>query len=138
MPQPPMPHPFTDHSLFRCLDVSYLLHCPDYVNNTVLTIPCHLGHAPYNLFAASVSSTTSVSLFGIAHNDAHEIDIDVYTHQLLSNPDQPGTAHFHSNLSHTHDCYCDCSVCCCVSSHPQKASQLYMILTYCISSSLQY
>src|SRR5258708_5513464 len=111
MPQPPMPHPFTDCSLFRCLDVSYLLHCPDYMNNTV-TIPCHLGHAPYNL------------LF--------------YTHQLLSNPDQPGTAHFHSNISHTCDCYCDCGVCHCVSSHPQKASQLYMILTYCISSSLQY
>ena len=75
MPQPPMPHSFTDHSLFRCLDVSYLLHWPDYVNNTVLTIPCHLGHAPYSLFAASVSSTTSVSLFGGAHNDAHEIDV---------------------------------------------------------------
>jgi len=50
---------------------------PDYVNNAVLTVPGHLGHAPYNLFAASM----------------------FYTHQLLSNPDQPGTAHFRSNLS---------------------------------------
>ena len=40
---------------------------PDYVNNAVLTVPGHLGHAPYNLFAASVSSTISVSLFGVAH-----------------------------------------------------------------------
>ena len=40
---------------------------PDYMNSTVLTIPGHLGHAPYNLFTASVSSTTSVSLFGGAH-----------------------------------------------------------------------
>src|SRR5258708_24809932 len=47
-----------------------------------------------------------------------------------------GTAHFCSNLSCTCDCYHDCSVCCHVSSHPQKASQLYMISTYCISSSL--
>ncbi|KAF8335077.1 uncharacterized protein EI90DRAFT_3049404 [Cantharellus anzutake] len=50
---------------------------PDYVNNAVLTVPGHLGHAPYNIFASAM----------------------FYTHQLLSNPDQPGAAHFRSNLS---------------------------------------
>ena len=53
----------------------YACATPDYVNSTVLTIPGHLGHALYNLFTVSVSSTTSVSLFSVAHNDAHEIDV---------------------------------------------------------------
>jgi len=50
---------------------------PDYINNSPLTVPGHLSNAPYNIFAACM----------------------FYTHQLLSNPFQPGAAHFRSNLS---------------------------------------
>jgi len=50
---------------------------PDYITNSPLTVPGHLSNAPYNIFAACM----------------------FYTHQLLSNPFQPGAAHFRSNLS---------------------------------------
>lgn len=50
---------------------------PDYISNSVLTVPGHLGHAPYNMFIACM----------------------FYTYQLLSDPDQPGANHFRSNLS---------------------------------------
>ena len=53
---------------------------PDYVNNAVLTVPGHLGHAPYNLFAASVSS----SLHRLVTRSA--LFIDVYEIDVLYSP----------------------------------------------------
>lgn len=72
---------------------------PDYINNSLLTVPGHLSNAPYNLFVACVSNffvCTSEVKSLIESFMHHQM---FYTHQLLSNPQQPGAAHFRSNLS---------------------------------------